>query len=107
MTNLKMEKEIFQFSQRSVPVFFYAPFKMVKDLAGAKQVIFITDQNLFNLHADKFSGCQTIIISAGEASKNQQTVDRVINELIALIIIIIILLTDIIYKHLTRCFSCV
>ena len=79
-----MEKEIFQFSQRSVPVFFDAPFKMVKDLAGAKQVIFITDQNLINLHADKFSGCQTIIIPAGEASKNQQTVDRVINELIAL-----------------------
>lgn len=77
-----MEKEIFQFSQTSVPVFFDASFSIVKDLTGVKKVIFITDQNLFNLHPDKFSGYQTIIIPAGEGSKNQQTVDRVINELI-------------------------
>ncbi len=79
-----MEKEIFQFSQTQVPVFFDASFKIIKDLTGEKKIIFITDQNLFDLHSDKFSGYQTILIPPGEASKNQQTVDRVINELIAL-----------------------
>lgn len=82
MTDIKMEKEIFQFSQTQVPVFFDVSFKLIKDLTGKKRVVFITDQNLFNLHTDRFSGYQTIVIPAGESSKNQQTVDRVINDLI-------------------------
>ena len=80
MTDLKMEKEIFQFSQTQVPVFFDASFKIIKDLAGEKRIIIITDQNLFNLYIDRFSGFQTIVIPAGELNKNQQTVDRVIND---------------------------
>ncbi|MEO6869115.1 MAG: 3-dehydroquinate synthase [Ginsengibacter sp.] len=82
MTDIKMEKEIFQFSQTQVSVFFDASFKLIKDLTGEKNVVFITDQNLFNLHTDRFSGYQTIVIPAGESSKNQETVDRVINGLI-------------------------
>ena len=84
MTDKKMEKEIFQFSQTQVPVFFDTSFKIIKDLAGEKRIIIITDQNLFNLYIDRFSGFQTIVIPAGELNKNQQTVDRVINELINL-----------------------
>lgn len=84
MINKKMEKELFQFSQKQVQVLFDATFNLVNELSGGKKLIFITDQNLFNLHEEKFKGYQTIIIPAGEANKNQATVNQVINELIAI-----------------------
>jgi 3-dehydroquinate synthase len=48
------------------------------------KTIFITDQNIFNLHQAKFDGLKTIVIYAGEAYKQQATVDEIVQQLISL-----------------------
>lgn len=46
-------------------------------------IICLTDANVYNLYTKKFKGIKTIVIEAGEASKQYKTVSLIIEKLIA------------------------
>jgi 3-dehydroquinate synthase len=69
-----------KFSNKIVDYYFDASFADVKN----DNAIFITDANVFALHQQKFASYKTIVIEAGEAFKRQQTVDKIIDQLIEL-----------------------
>jgi 3-dehydroquinate synthase len=72
----------YTFSQKKVSCYFDADFAGLKDLLPDAWIVIITDENLYNLHADKLTGYRVIKIAAGEEYKNQFTVDSIIEELI-------------------------
>lgn len=74
----------YKFSQKTVSCYFDADFSVIDKYTGESSVVIITDANVYNLHAEKFSGYSVITIQAGEAHKNQATVDFIIAELIRL-----------------------
>jgi 3-dehydroquinate synthase len=76
-----MHKEEYVFSKIKVSYLFdYAINDLQNFVEG--DVVFITDDNIFALHQQKFALHKTIVIEAGEAFKQQQTVDKIINDLI-------------------------
>jgi len=79
-----MKKKTFQFSYTSADYYFDASFKQLKEIVSQQQSIIITDENLFTNHASKFKGWKTIVIKPGEAYKKQETVNYIIEQLIAL-----------------------
>src|SRR5258705_5047484 len=74
----------YKFVGKSLGCFFDADFSLVKNMLQKDATVFITDENIYAAHSEKFSGWQTIVIKAGEPFKNQQTVDFVISQLIDL-----------------------
>jgi 3-dehydroquinate synthase len=83
-----ISKEILQqqynFSGKKNDIFFDADFSLIEAKLQKDETIFITDENIYAAHLEKFSGWQTIVIKAGEKFKNQQTVDLIIKRLIDL-----------------------
>ncbi len=79
-----MNKLDYQFSEKKVSYYFGASFLYLDELIEKENSIFITDENIYNLHAQKFENRKTIIIKAGEEHKQQKTVDYIIEQLIAL-----------------------
>jgi len=84
MTSDAVVPRQYEFSGRQVDVFFDADFSLLKEKLSREKTVFITDENVFAAHQDKFIGWQLIIIKAGEFFKNQQAVDTIIEQLIAL-----------------------
>ena len=78
-----MEKK-YQFSGKTVNAYFDTDFQMIENLVDKESTILITDENIIAKQNAKFKGWKTIVIKAGEQFKNQQTVDKIINELIEL-----------------------
>lgn len=74
--------QTFKFSKRSTNFLFNGSFKEVAKLVDTNNVVFITDENVFNVHKEKFKANNCIVIKAGEAFKIQQTVDAIIDQLI-------------------------
>lgn len=72
------------FAGKKVDCFFDTGFSIVNEKLSKRSTVFITDENVFAAHKEKFAGWQTIIIKAGEQFKNQQTVDSIIEKLIHL-----------------------
>ena len=64
--------------------YFDASFNYLSEVVKKEQTILITDQHVFNSHSQIFDGWKTIVIPAGEAHKQQSTVDYIIGELIVL-----------------------
>ena len=79
-----MQKKKFHFSNSSVDYYFNAGFSHLKEIVDKSSTILITDENVFAAHEKKFKGWKNIVVKAGEQFKNQQTVDFVIQQLIAL-----------------------
>lgn len=79
-----MNKVDYRFSNDVVSCYFDADFKSIDTLAAGSSIIFVTDENVFSLHKEKFQNYPTIKIPAGEANKNQVTADFIIAELIRL-----------------------
>ena len=77
-----MKKYSFSFSYSTVNYYFDAQFEQLQKLVPAEQTIILTDDNIFARHKKKFKGWKTIVIKAGEAHKNQSTVDHIIEQLI-------------------------
>ena len=77
-----MKKQSFTFSSATVDYYFDAQFEQLQKLVPAEQTIILTDDNIFARHKKKFKGWKTIVIKAGEAHKNQSTVDHIIEQLI-------------------------
>lgn len=77
-----MKKYSFSFSSSTVNYYFDAQFEQLQKLVPPEQTIILTDENIFARHKKKFKGWKTIVIKAGEAHKNQSTVDHIIEQLI-------------------------
>lgn len=78
-----MRKRSFTFTNSSVDYYFDADFSYLENLVSKEKAVIITDENLFAKHQRKFKGWNTIVLKPGEAYKVQQTVDVVIDQLIA------------------------
>lgn len=72
----------YTFSQKKVSCYFDADFAGINDLLQDAWTVIITDENLYDLHAEKLAGYRVIKIAAGEEYKNQFTVDSIIEELL-------------------------
>lgn len=79
-----MTKAEYTFSEKTVAYYFDAEFSFLENLVTKENTVLITDDNVFNLHQQKFDGWKTIVIKAGEEHKQQSTVDFIIKELIQL-----------------------
>lgn len=79
-----MNQETYNFSGNKVDFYFNGIFTAIDAVVGDAELIVITDENVYELHADKFAGMQVIKFSAGEQYKSQATADRIIAELIKL-----------------------
>jgi 3-dehydroquinate synthase len=74
--------QTFNFSKSKTHFLFNGKFNDAIKLVNKKDVVFITDENVFNAHQIKFKNQNCIVIKAGEAFKIQQTVDAIIDQLI-------------------------
>ncbi|MEN9686866.1 MAG: 3-dehydroquinate synthase [Bacteroidota bacterium] len=79
-----MKKKTFKFSSTAVDYFFETEFSHLEKLVLKESAVIVTDENVFAKHKKKFKGWNTIVLKAGEKFKVQQTVDVVIDQLIAL-----------------------
>jgi 3-dehydroquinate synthase len=70
------------FSEKMVTYYFDASFSYLYELVEQASAIIITDENVFQLHKEKFDGWKTIVIKAGEEHKQQSAVDYIIGQLI-------------------------
>lgn len=77
-----MKHTRYKFSGSSTDFYFDAGFAQLKKITDPKATVLITDENVFNAHAKRFRGWQTIVLKAGEAYKVQATVDDIIRQLI-------------------------
>ncbi len=78
-----MRKKSFTFSNSIVDYYFGADFLYLEKLVSKEQAVVITDEHIFDKHKKKFRGWNTIVLKPGEAYKVQQTVDVIIDQLIA------------------------
>ena len=74
----------YKFSTKVVNCFFNADFEAIETVIQKNNTVFITDENVFAAHKEKFTGWKTILIKPGEAFKNQDTVNDIISKLIAI-----------------------
>ncbi len=72
------------FSGKIITYYFDTTFSYLDNLTGKENTVLITDENIFKLYQQKFEGWKTIVIKAGEAYKQQATVDFIIDQLILL-----------------------
>lgn len=79
-----MKKKSFTFSTTTVQYYFDADFSYIEKLVPKETAVIITDENVFAKHKKKFKGWNTIVLKPGEEYKIQQTVDVVIDQLLAL-----------------------
>ena len=78
-----MRKKTYTFSNSQVDYFFDADVSHLEKLLSKEQAVMITDEQVFDKHKRKFKGWNTIVLKPGEAYKIQQTVDMIIDQLIA------------------------
>jgi 3-dehydroquinate synthase len=81
---VSMKKTTIKFSQTATNFYFDAAFSDLKTIVDQKHTILITDENVFAQHAKKFKGWKHIVIKAGEAYKNQEAANSIIEQLIGL-----------------------
>ncbi len=77
-------KKAFQISSHTVSCYFDEAFNQVQYLFQDANIIYVTDENVFKNHADKFQSQKVIVIKAGEAFKQQSTIDNIVQQLITL-----------------------
>ena len=84
MKNKEMNEKKYQFSDKTVSVYFDTDFKFLEKILNKENTILITDENIFSHQSEKFDSWKTIVLRAGEKYKKQQTVDEIITRLIEL-----------------------
>lgn len=77
-----MRKVEYLFSQKKVTCIFDEVFDEITVNCKKDQAVIITDDIVYKYHKEKMEGFRLIIISAGEKSKKQSTIDRIIHELL-------------------------
>lgn len=79
-----MRTEWMPFSHKKVEYIFDGTFAQVTEQYGKDKLIVITDENVYEHHSGKFEGLECIILPAGEAHKQQKTIDGIIDKLLTL-----------------------
>jgi 3-dehydroquinate synthase len=74
----------YNFSGQKVKYYFEQSIKGVDSYCKRDKTVFITDNNVFAHYADFFEGRKTIVVPAGEDSKQLITIEKIINRLIEL-----------------------
>jgi len=77
-----MKKLTFKFSTSSIELHLASGISQLKKITDSKTTVLITDENVYNAHAKRFKGWNTIVLKPGEEFKVQATVDAVIEKLI-------------------------
>jgi shikimate kinase / 3-dehydroquinate synthase len=78
-----MQKKTFAFSVASTTCYFDGTQTELKKLLAGEDVVFVTDQHLFDNQPKWFKGARTIVLPPGESSKAFATVESIIGQLIA------------------------
>ena len=79
-----MRVEKILFSNKSVEVVYDGSFEKIGTLVDPSKIIIVTDENVFEAHQQRFQSYKTILVPAGEMHKQQQTVDKIIDDLLRL-----------------------
>ena len=79
-----MKKISYKFSSSSTDFYFAYGISHLKKLTDPTSTILITDENIYNAHAKRFKGWNTMVLQAGEEFKIQATVDNIIEQLIGM-----------------------
>jgi 3-dehydroquinate synthase len=77
-----MHKKRISFPSQSVDFYFNGRIQQLKQILDPLRCIVITDEHVYEAHAQKLKKFTCIVLHAGEEFKVQQTVDTVIDELI-------------------------
>src|SRR4051812_7781762 len=77
-----MRKLSCKFSYSKSDYYFDANFSLLPKLVDKKNAVLITDENVLMNHSTRFNGWKLIVLKSGEEHKTQETVDRLMNELI-------------------------
>jgi len=77
-----MRKQKVEFTSKTVDYIFDGSFSELAALFHKEKLVLITDENVFEHHSSKFEGYKTIRLPAGEAYKQQRTVDWIIDQLL-------------------------
>lgn len=77
-----MNRIQYKFSQSSTDYYLEGNISYLQRIVDLKNVVFITDENIFNFHKKKFRNKNVIVLKAGEEFKVQATADAVIEQLI-------------------------
>lgn len=77
-----MQAKEIQFSTSSTTFYFDTAYGDLKKFVAPENAVVITDATIYTLHEKTFAGWKTIIIKAGEAYKDQATVDGIVAQLI-------------------------
>lgn len=77
-----MKKLSYNFSSQTTDCYFDTDFSYLENLVSREQAVIITDEHIHAAHKSKLEGWKVIVLPAGEAHKNQDTVNSVIEQLI-------------------------
>lgn len=81
-TTMKIKEHLI--SGKKVCYYFDADFSYLAEIVSKEKTILVTDENIFRAHENKLAGWKIIVIKAGEAYKQQASVDDIIQQLISL-----------------------
>jgi len=71
-----------KFSKSTVSFLIDGKFAAIEKMVDKSNAFYITDENVYALHENKFKGKKTIVIPSGEEHKHQATVDFIIEALL-------------------------
>jgi len=77
-----MKKLTYRFSNSSTDYYLAYGISHLKKITDQRSTILITDEHVYNAHAKRFKGWNTIILKPGEEYKVQATVDALVDKLI-------------------------
>ena len=79
-----MTKRTYKFSNASTDFYLANGISHLKKITDIKATVLITDEHVYKAHAKRFKGWDTIVLKPGEEFKIQETVDAVVEQLIAM-----------------------
>ena len=79
-----MKHKRYQFSTAATDFYFDASLSQLGKLVNKQQAVIITDDHVYNAHASRLKGWNSIILKPGEEYKVQHTIDSIIEQLIAM-----------------------
>lgn len=79
-----MRNSEYIFSQKKVSCLFDAAFDDMLAICKKEKTIIITDENVFSHHKQKMEGFRLIKLAPGEKTKNQKSIDGIIDKLLEL-----------------------
>lgn len=72
----------FEIDNTVVDYYFDTPFSSLSQIVDKREVIIITDENVYQAHKKQIDNWNHVVIPPGEQYKNQETVNLIIDELI-------------------------